>query len=108
MSNARPKIFRVTIEVGDLERATSFYATLLDTPGKCHPGSRHYFDCGGVILAVQDVSRGALSPHPNAKSLYFAVENLEAVHARAAGLSALASYRVHDELCFVADGTLYT
>ena len=27
---------------------------LLGTEGKRHPGARHYFDCGGVILAVLD------------------------------------------------------
>jgi predicted enzyme related to lactoylglutathione lyase len=129
---AVPKIFRVTVEVDDIERAAQFYARLLDTPGQRHPGSRHYFDCGGVILHVQDVSRGGLSAHPNAKSLYFATEDLEAVHARAAALGALAPYKVHDapggaiavrpwqersfyavdpwqnDLCFVEEGTLYT
>jgi len=132
MPTAVPKIFRVTVEVGDLERGAEFYAQLLDTPGRRHPGSRHYFDCGGVILAVQDVTRGGLSPHANAKSLYFAVDDLEAVHARAAALGALAPYKVHDDpdgeiatrpwqersfyavdpwdndLCFVEEGTLYT
>jgi predicted enzyme related to lactoylglutathione lyase len=129
---AVPKIFRITVEVDDIERAAVFYARLLDTPGERHPGSRQYFDCGGVILHVQDVSRGGLSPHPNAKSLYFAVDDLEAVHARAAELGALAPYKVHDapggdivtrpwqersfyaidpwenDLCFVEEGTLYT
>jgi predicted enzyme related to lactoylglutathione lyase len=132
MPTNAPKIFRVTLEVGDVERGAEFYAQLLGTPGRRHPGSRHYFDCGGVILAVQDVSRAGLSPHPNAKSLYFAVDDLEAVHARAAALGALAPYDVHgapggdivtrpwqersfyavdpweNDLCFVEEGTLYT
>jgi predicted enzyme related to lactoylglutathione lyase len=132
MTNATPKLFRVTIEVDDLERGAAFYSALLETGGRRHPGARHYFDCGGVILAVQDVSRGGLSPHANAKSLYFAVDDLEAVHSRAAALGALAPYRVHEapageiavrpwhersfyavdpwenDLCFVAEGTLYT
>lgn len=132
MPNGTPKIFRVTLEVDDLERATAFYAQLLATAGKRHPGARHYFDCGGVILALQDVARGGLSPHANAKSLYLAVDDLEAVYARAKKLGALAPYLVHDspageiavrpwqersfyavdpwenDLCFVAEGTLYT
>lgn len=132
MPNDTPKIFRITVEVDDLERASAFYAKLFATPGKRHPGSRHYFDCGGVILAVQDVSRGGLSPHANAKSVYFAVDDIEEVHARAESLDALAPYLVHDapggailtrpwqersfyavdpwenDLCFVAEGTLYT
>ena len=37
--------------------ATKFYAKLLGIEGKRHPGARHYFDCGGVILAVLDARR---------------------------------------------------
>jgi catechol 2,3-dioxygenase-like lactoylglutathione lyase family enzyme len=46
-----PKIFRVTLEVSNLDEAAAFYTKLLGTKGKRHPGSRHYFDCGGVVLA---------------------------------------------------------
>jgi predicted enzyme related to lactoylglutathione lyase len=127
-----PKIFRVTFEVANLDEAASFYAKLLDTPGKRHPGARHYFDCGGVILAVLDVSEGGMKPTPGPKSLYFAVDDIEAVHKRAKALKALAPFQVHgqpagevierpwrersfyvtdpwgNEVCFVEDGTLYT
>jgi catechol 2,3-dioxygenase-like lactoylglutathione lyase family enzyme len=132
MSTDIPKIFRVTIEVADLDKAAAFYGKLLGTDGKRHPGARHYFDCGGVILAVLDPSRGGLTPTPGPKSLYFAVGDVGAVHARAKQLGALAPYKVHGEdagavierpwgeksfyvvdpwgndLCFVEDGTLYT
>jgi len=131
MSNV-PKIFRVTLEVSNLDEASAFYAKLLGSEGKRHPGARHYFDCGGVILAVLDPTQGGLTPTPGPKSLYFAVDDLEAVHARAKALNALAPYKVHgqpagdpiqrpwgersfyvtdrwgNDLCFVADGTLYT
>ena len=127
-----PKIFRVTVEVSNLDKAAAFYAKLLDTEGKRHHGARHYFDCGGVILAVLDPTQGGLTPTPGPKSLYFAVDDVEAVHARASSLGALAPYKVHGEaagavtkrpwgersfyvvdpwgndLCFVEDGTLYT
>jgi catechol 2,3-dioxygenase-like lactoylglutathione lyase family enzyme len=127
-----PKIFRVTFEVSNLEEASAFYGKLLGTPGKRHPGARHYFDCGGAILAVLDVSQGGLSPRPGPKSLYFVVKGVEAVHARAQQLGALSPFKVHgesaadvvtrpwgersfyvtdpwgNELCFVEDGTLYT
>jgi len=126
------RIFRITLEVGSLEQATSFYASLLDTPGTRHRGARHYFDCGGVILAVLDTSTGGAAPKPGAKSLYFAVADLDAAHARAKALGALAKYEVHgapageplerpwgersfyvtdpwgNELCFCQEGTLYT
>ena len=130
--NDVPKIFRLTLEVKNLDEAAAFYAKLLGDEGKRHPGSRHYFDCGGVILAVLDPTAGGLTPTPNPKSLYFAVKDLEAVHARATALEALAPYKVHGEpagaiaqrpcgeksfyvvdpwgndLCFVEEGTLYT
>jgi predicted enzyme related to lactoylglutathione lyase len=126
------KIFRVTFEVSDLERASAFYSQLLATPGKRHPGARHYFDCGGVILAVLDVSMGGMKPTPGPKSLYFAVDDISAVHARAKKLAALAPFQVHgqpagevirrpwgeqsfyvtdpwgNETCFVQEGSLYT
>ena len=131
-SNSVPKIFRITIEVSDLEKAAGFYQQLLGVAGKRHPGARHYFDCGGVILAVLDPTAGGLTPTPGPKSLYFAMDDLKAVHARAKGLEALAPYKVHGEpagtvtkrpwgersfyvvdpwgndLCFVEEGTLYT
>ncbi len=126
------KIFRVTAEVSDLEAATAFYTKLLGVPGKRHPGARHYFDCGGVILAVLDVAQGGVKPTPGPKSLYFATSDVEAVHARAKALGALAPFKVHgqpaadvivrpwgeksfyvtdpwgNEMCFVEEGTLYT
>ena len=40
-----PKLFRVTLEVADLERATQLYASLFGLDGQRHPGARHYFDC---------------------------------------------------------------
>ncbi len=127
-----PKIFRVTIEVANLDEAAAFYAKLLDTPGKRHPGARHYFDCGGVILAVLDPTAGGIKPTACPKSIYFAVADVDAVHGRAKALEALAPFRVHgqpasevlqrpwgersfyvtdrwgNELCFVQEGTLYT
>lgn len=127
-----PKLFRVTIEVAGIDEGATFYATLLGTAGKRHPGARHYFDCGGVILAVLDPTAGGMTPVPCPKSLYFAVDDVEAVHARAKKLGALAPYKVHgapagdviqrpwgersfyvtdpwgNETCFVQEGTLYT
>jgi len=127
-----PRLFRITVEVADLDRATAFYADLLGIAGQRHRGARHYFDCGGVIVALIDVAAGGQTPTPGPKSLYFAVADVDAVHARATALGALAAYEVHGEtagtivkrpwgersfyvvdpwgndLCFVQDGTLYT
>jgi len=130
--NDTPKIFRVTLEVSNIDEAATFYAKLLAQEGKRHPGARHYFDCGGIILSVLDPTQGGLTPTPGPKSLYFAVNDVEAVHTRAKALKALAPYKVHGEpggevlkrpwgersfyvtdpwgndLCFVEEGTLYT
>ncbi len=127
-----PTLFRVTVEVGDLDRAGQLYAELFGVPGELHPGARRYFDCGGVIVAILDVSRGGMMPTPGPKSLFFATDDVDAVHARAARLGVLAPYQVHGEpagevltrpwgersfyvvdpwgndLCFCQDGTLYT
>jgi predicted enzyme related to lactoylglutathione lyase len=126
------KIFRITAEVDNLDEATAFYAKLFGQAGTRYPGARHYFDCGGVILAVVNVAAGGLTPSPLPKSVYFAVDDIDAVHARAKELGALAPYAVHgqpagdvikrpwgeksfyasdrwgNELCFVEDGTLFT
>ena len=127
-----PKIFRVTLEVSNIDEAATFYSKLLAQEGKRHPGARLYFDCGGVILSVIDPTKGGLTPTPGAKSLYFAVNDLDGVHKRAKALNALAPYKAHGEpasealkrpwgersfyvvdpwgndLCFVEEGTLYT
>ena len=41
-----PTLFRVTLEVADLELATQIYADLFGHSGTRHPGARHYFDAG--------------------------------------------------------------
>ncbi len=92
-----PKLFRVTLEVADLEYATQLYGDLFGQDGQRHPGARHYFDCGGVIVAILDVSRGGMPPTPGPKSLFFAVDDVDAVHAQAERLGVLAPYDVHGE-----------
>jgi hypothetical protein len=128
-----PALFRVVVQVDDLEKATGFYANLLDNPGRRIPrGSRHYFDCGPVIFAVLDVSPGGKPAQPAPDNTYFAVSDLEAFHHRAAALGCLSTKGVHGEsggdivvrpwgersfyavdpwqnpLCFVDDKTLFT
>src|SRR5260370_17560369 len=90
-----PKIFRITLEVSNIDEAAAFYAKLLDTEGKRHPGARHYFDCGGVILSVLDPTAGGLTPMPGPKSLYFAVRDLYALHTPARAPNPLAPPKLH-------------
>ena len=128
------KLFRIALQVGKLDEAGAFYSQLLEDPGIPIPrGSRHYFDCGGVILALVDVMAGdGQPPQPTPDYIYFAVDNLDEVFERAKALNCLATDRYHDQnageilkrpwgevsfyvedpwgngLCFVDENTLYT
>ena len=122
-----PRLFRLNIEVGQLEQAADFYGRLLGQTGRPQMGRRVYFDAGGVTLQVIETAE----PHPAAKALYLAVTDLDAAQAQAAGLDALSQDLVHgmpageaivrpwgersfyardpwgNPLCFVAEGTIY-
>jgi len=125
-----PSLFRINVEVGDLDKAANFYSRLLGVDGRRQAGSRCYFTCGPVTLQVVDVS-SAGAPHPAAKALYFTVRDLDAVFARATALECLSGDDVHgrsggaisvrpwgersfyvedawrNPLCFVEAGTVY-
>ena len=125
-----PQFFRLNVEVGNLDAAEKFYATLLDVQGRRQAGARVYFECGPVTLQVLDVS-SARTPHPAAKALYFTLRELEPAFGRAKALGCLSRESVHDApgggivvrpwgersfyaedpwknpLCFVEEGTIY-
>jgi hypothetical protein len=63
-------------------QAADFYGKLYGLEGRRQAGSRCYFTCGPVTLQVVDVSSVG-TPHPAAKALYFIVNDLDAVFARA-------------------------
>ena len=122
-----PQFFRLNVEVGDLNRAIDFYTTLLGVEGRKQPGSRVYYECGGVTLQVLQVEK----PHTAAKALYFTVSDLESIFERAKTLGSLSRESVHDApgggivvrpwgersfysedpwgnpLCFIEEGTVY-
>jgi catechol 2,3-dioxygenase-like lactoylglutathione lyase family enzyme len=126
-----PQLFRLNLEVGDLDRAERFYATLLGLQGRRQGGARVYFQAGPVTLQVVDVSAGGGTPHPAPKAIYFTVRDLPAAFARARDLGCLSRESVHDApgggivvrpwgersfyaedpwhnpLCFVEEGTVY-
>lgn len=93
-SNA-PTIFRISLEVADSTRAHRFYSTLLGIEGRLVGGGRVYFDCGPVILALVDVAAGKKKPKPISQDVYFAVGDVEAIHARAKKLRCLSKEDVH-------------
>ena len=87
------RLYRVILQVGDIERASAFYAELLGLPGERVSPGRHYFDCGGAILAllepVADGDAGGARPMPD--HVYFAVADLQAAFARAGRLGGLSA-----------------
>jgi catechol 2,3-dioxygenase-like lactoylglutathione lyase family enzyme len=129
---AAPKLYRIIIHVSDMEKATAFYSLLLGEKGRRVHGARHYFDCGEVILALLDPSASGEDPKPLPDYIYFAVDDLDAIHARASELNCLSKDDVHGEsageivtrpwrersfyvedpfgngLCFVDSKTLFT
>ena len=121
------RLFRVIVPVADIERAARFYAQLLAMPGERVSPGRHYFDCGGTILACYDaLADGDPGPvGPNPEHVYLALDDLEAafVRAREAGCRELeASIAVRpwgersfyardpfgNPLCLVDAATVYT
>jgi len=127
------KLFRIILQVDDLDQAEAFYRKLLGDPGRRIPyASRHYIDCGPVILALVDPTPGGEKAKPLPDNIYFSVGNLEEVYARAQELGCLSSDDVHgasageivvrpwgersfytydpwdNGLCFVDEKTLFT
>lgn len=88
-----PRLFRVIMPVTNLDAAAGFYSAVFDTPVFRVSNGRHYFDCGGVILAVYDaMADGDQAPVPhNAEHVYFAVTDLAAVFARAQRVGGLST-----------------
>ncbi|MGH9882302.1 MAG: VOC family protein [Pyrinomonadaceae bacterium] len=128
-----PRLFRIILQVSDLDKAANFYAKLLDNDGRRIPrASRHYFDCGPIILALVDPTPDNETASPLPDYIYFAVDNLEQFHERASELKCLSDDDVHGEsageivkrpwgersfyvqdpfgngLCFVDEQTLFT
>jgi len=77
-----PTLYRVILPVSDIDHAARFYAAVLGHAGRRVSDGRHYFDCGGTILACYDPTAdgdgGAATPNP--EWLYFAVDDLEATY----------------------------
>ena len=131
-----PTLYRIILQVDNLDKAEEFYGKLLGERGRRIPrASRHYIDCGPVILALVDVNGEGipgLEPKPLPDYIYFAVSDVDAVYQRAQELQCLSTEDVHGEsagdlvkrpwgersfyvhdpwgngLCFVDENTLFT
>ncbi len=80
-------LYRVIHPVGDIERAARFYSQVFGGPGERVSPGRHYFRCGGTVLACYDPVADGDDPgegwrHHAHQYLYFAVPDLEAVCER--------------------------
>ena len=78
-----PRLFRVIVPVPDMEAADVFYSRVLGAALDAVTPTRHYFDCGGVILAIVDPSAHGRAFRPNPDLIYLAVPDLEAALDRA-------------------------
>jgi len=127
-----PRLFRVVVQVADVDRAVAFYERLLGIAGSRIAAGRHYFHCEGVIFGIVDPTTEGQSARPTPDHVYFSVPDLEVVHAVARQLGCLSSGKVHGEaageivtrpcgersfyandpfgnkLCFVDSNTLFT
>ena len=79
-----PELFRVIVPVPNVQEAVTFYQRILGMEGESiADGSRHYFLCGRVILALANPTEHGVEWHPNADHFYFAVADLEEAFERA-------------------------
>ena len=120
-----PRLFRVIVQVGHIDAAAEFYAALLELPGTRVSIGRHYFDCGGTILACFDpLVEDGVEAAPNPDHVYLSVVDLDATYerARAVGCETLTEIEMQpwgersfygrdpwgNPLCFVQAGTEFT
>jgi catechol 2,3-dioxygenase-like lactoylglutathione lyase family enzyme len=90
-----PRLFRVILEVSNLDAAIGFYSALLGVPGIRVSQERHYFDCGPVILAIMSPEGGGGRARPAPQPVYLATPDLDALHTRARDLNRLSTEMVH-------------
>lgn len=93
-----PQLFRVVIHVWNLEEAEAFYSTLLNMKGKRVSPGRHHYQTGAITVALYDAVKEAhFHKGPIPEHLYFAVDNIEEVYARAQQLNCLSNKIIYDE-----------
>jgi uncharacterized glyoxalase superfamily protein PhnB len=121
------KLFRVILPVSGIDAAAAFYERVLGLKGQRVSSGRHYFECGGTILACYSPrdDGDAWDVAANPEHVYFAVSDLEAVFARCTEVGCLRvdtaietqpwgerSFYVADpygnKLCFVDETTAFT
>lgn len=86
-SPAPPRLYRVIIPVPDVDAATAFYTKVLGIPGERVSAGRHYFSCGGTILACYSPEAdsdpiGSGWRFHSSQYVYFATANVGLVFRR--------------------------
>ena len=122
----------VLIEVPDIDAASAFYAALFGFDGRLVGSERLYFHYGSLLFGVVDAALTAQGSAPLSGPYYLAVDDLEALHARARALECLSEEEIEgveggqiavrlwgersfyavdpfgNRLCFVDEGTVFT
>ena len=124
---ASARLFRVILPVSNIEDAAVYYSAVFGQPGiRVSPG-RHYFGCGGAILACFDprADGDAWDARPNPDHVYFAVDDLDEYYRRVSKRPTGSVLRpietqpwgersfycmdpFGNKLCFVAESTMFT
>jgi len=121
------RLFRVIVPVSNIDEAAAFYSALFGEQGQRISPGRHYFGCGGVILACFDprADGDAWDATPNPDHLYFLVDDLDEYFQRLSGQptgrvlklievqpwgerSFYCADPFGNKLCFVESGTAFT
>jgi DivIVA domain-containing protein len=79
-----PTLFRIALPVTDIDRAARFYEQVFGLPGRRVSAGRHYFDCGGIILACFDASASLAEggQRDHAEHVCFSLRELEVAYER--------------------------
>ena len=118
------RVFRIAIPASQIAVSRAFYESLLGIDADDTVPSRLYFHCGEVIVAVIDWKVDASGPlRPTPDDMYFATNELDAVHQRAVAAGARRISPIETQpwnersfycldpdgnrLCFVDDATLF-
>jgi predicted enzyme related to lactoylglutathione lyase len=118
------RVFRIAIPASEIERSRAFYEHVLALGADDTVPSRLYFHCGEVIVALIEWSVEGRGPfHATPDDVYFATDDLEAVHDRAVSAGAHQASPIEkrpwgersfycldpdgNRLCFVDETTLF-
>ena len=72
-------MYRVILPVSDIKKASMFYSTLLGMKGVRVSAGRHYFNCGGTILACYDAKADGddVKFSPNPEHIYISTSDIK-------------------------------